>query len=95
MANSLITIGALQVLRERSLHVPDDVALVTIGDPPWTEFVQPPLTVLAPPVRQIAENAVAFIAERLSGERSEPKRLVLDFELRVRESCGIGRTTRR
>jgi DNA-binding LacI/PurR family transcriptional regulator len=68
--------------------VPEDVALVAVDDPFWAELVEPPLTTLAQPVRDMAESAVELLFERISGERKEPRRLVFDFELRVRGSCG-------
>lgn len=88
-ANNLITIGALRALRARELRVPESVALVAVDDPFWSELVEPPLTTLAQPVRQLAETAVSLLLERLEGERWESKRLVLDFTLRVRGSCGL------
>jgi DNA-binding LacI/PurR family transcriptional regulator len=88
-ANNLITIGAMRTLRARGLRVPDAIALVAVDDPFWSELVEPPLTTLAQPVRRLAETAVSSLLERLEDERAEPKRLVLDFTLRVRGSCGV------
>jgi DNA-binding LacI/PurR family transcriptional regulator len=47
------------------------------------------LTALAQPVRQLAETAVSLLLERLERHRSDSKRVVLDFTLRVRGSCGV------
>ena len=87
-ANNLSSIGALQAIRARRLRVPEDVAFVAVDDPFWAELVEPPLTTLAQPVREMAESAVELLFERISGERKEPRRVVFDFELRVRGSCG-------
>lgn len=92
VANNLMTIGALRALRFRRLRVPEDVALVAIDDPFWAELVLPPLTTLAQPVRQMADAAVEFLFERITGERAQARRLVLDLELRVRGSCGTAET---
>ncbi len=92
-ANNLITIGALAALRARSLRVPAQIALVAVDDPFWAELVEPPLTTLAQPVRMIAERAVSLLRERIEHEREEPRQLMLDFELRVRGSCGLGGRT--
>lgn len=88
VANNLMTIGALRALGSRRLRVPEDVALVAIDDPFWAELILPPLTTLAQPVRQMADAAVEFLFERITGERTQARRLVLDLELRVRGSCG-------
>ncbi|ABG03799.1 transcriptional regulator, LacI family [Rubrobacter xylanophilus DSM 9941] len=88
VGNNLMTIGALRALREMGLRVPRDLALVAVDDPFWAELVEPPLTTLAQPVREMAGCAMRMMLERISGERSEPRREVFEFELRVRGSCG-------
>jgi DNA-binding LacI/PurR family transcriptional regulator len=93
VANNLMTIGALRAIRAEGLRVPDDIALVAIDDPPWAELVEPPLTTLAQPVRQMAECAVQLLFERISGQRTKPKTEIFHFELTVRQSCGGGQET--
>jgi DNA-binding LacI/PurR family transcriptional regulator len=87
VANNLMTIGALQAIRERHLRIPDDVALVSIDDPPWAELTDPPLTTLAQPVRQMAEAAVGLLLERIDAGRTRRKTRLFEFELRHRGSC--------
>jgi len=89
VANNLMTIGALQALRARGIRVPEDLALVALDDPFWAEFVEPPLTTLAQPVKRMAEGAVRLLFERIEG-RQQARSLIFDFELRVRRSCGVG-----
>jgi DNA-binding LacI/PurR family transcriptional regulator len=86
VANNLMTIGALDELRRTGLRIPAEVALVAVDDPPWARFTEPPLTVLAQPVREMAEGAMTLLLERIEGRRSEPRQLVLPLELHVRES---------
>jgi LacI family transcriptional regulator len=88
VANNLMTIGVLRALRSRRLRVPQDLALVAIDDPFWVELMDPPLTTLAQPVREMAESAVEFLFERISGRRTEARKIVFDFDQRVRGSCG-------
>jgi DNA-binding LacI/PurR family transcriptional regulator len=88
VSTNLRTLGVLRVLRDRGLKVPDDIALITVDDPFWAQLVDPPLTTLAQPVRQMAEAAVELLIGRMNGERTEPERVVFDCELRVRRSCG-------
>ena len=91
VSNNLMTIGTLRAIRDRGLKVPDDVAVVSIDDPPWAELVEPPLTTLAQPVRLMAEAAVNLLFERISGERTKPKTEIFAFELRERRSSGSPR----
>lgn len=93
VANNLMTIGALRAIRAAGLSIPGDVALVAVDDPPWAELIDPPLTTLAQPVRALAETAMRLVLERVEGHRVEATRIVMPFELRVRESCGMGSRT--
>jgi DNA-binding LacI/PurR family transcriptional regulator len=88
VSNNLMTIGALRAIRDAGITVPDQLALVAVDDPFWAEFVAPPLTTVAQPVRRMAEDAVELLLERVSGHRTAPRRSVHPFELRIRSSCG-------
>jgi LacI family transcriptional regulator len=88
VGNNLMTIGALEVLRIHRTRVPEEMALVAVDDPFWAKLVEPPLTTLAQPVREMAACAVELLLERIGGVRERPRRVVFDFELRVRGSCG-------
>lgn len=90
VTNNLMTIGAMRALRSAGVGVPDDVALVAIDDPFWSELTDPPLTTLAQPVRRMAEGSMSLLTERMGGGRSQSKRLSFPMELRVRVSCGRG-----
>jgi LacI family transcriptional regulator len=95
VGNNLMTIGALETLRDRGIRVPEEMALVAVDDPFWAELVEPPLTTLAQPVREMADCSVELLLERIGGRRERPKRVVFDFELRVRGSCGTEVSRRR
>ena len=88
VGNNFMTIGALEVLRAHRIRVPEEMALIAVDDPFWAELVEPPLTTLAQPVREMADCAVELLLQRIGGERERPGRMVFDFELRVRGSCG-------
>ncbi|ADB52401.1 LacI family DNA-binding transcriptional regulator [Conexibacter woesei] len=88
VGNNLMTIGALGAIRDHAIRVPDDIALVGIDDPFWAEFVDPPLTTVAQPIRRMAADAMELLLDRVAGTRTEPRRIVHDFELRRRVSCG-------
>ena len=92
VGNNLMTLGVLEAVRAAGIAIPDQLALVAVDDPPWAALVHPPLTVVAQPVQQIAETAMALLFERLDDGRSESVRVVLPLELRVRDSCGLMRS---
>jgi DNA-binding LacI/PurR family transcriptional regulator len=88
VSNNLMAIGALEVLRLRRRRIPEDVALVTIDDPFWGVLIDPALTALAQPLREMSQAAVDLVFERIEGRRLEPRRLLFEMEMRVRDSCG-------
>ena len=86
VANNLMALGALRVLRARGLRVPARMSVVAIDDPFWTELVEPPLTVLAQPVRRMAECVVELLLERIEAGRTDARRIVFACKLIERES---------
>jgi LacI family transcriptional regulator len=88
VANNLMALGALYAIRDCGLRIPDDIAVIAVDNPPWAELLDPPLTVLAQPIRAMAAQAVDLLIRRLNGEQFEPVRDVHPLELIVRRSCG-------
>jgi LacI family transcriptional regulator len=71
----------------RGVRVPHDVSLVTFNDTYPVDQLTPPLTVVALPVREIAQNAVRLLMERIAGAgAAEPETVLLPERLIVRES---------
>lgn len=90
VANHLMTLGALQALHERKLHMPTDIALVTFDDMPWTRAYQPPLTVVAQPTYDMGTTAARLLLARLREPERATRQVVLETKLIVRASCGSG-----
>ncbi len=88
VANNLMTVGALEAARDGGFRIPQDVAIIGVDDPFWAPFTAPPLTTIAQPVREMAVSAMDLLMELMSGDRTEPRRVVHRFELRWRESAG-------
>lgn len=88
--NNYMTIGVLRALRERSLRVPEDVAVAAFDDLEFADVFQPRLTVIAQPVSQIASKTVELLIRRMADKdgTSEPRRVRLPGVFVHRESCG-------
>ncbi len=83
----LLALGALRELHDRSIRVPDDIAVAGFDDIEEGRFSVPRLTTISPDKQQIAELAVTHLLGRLDGELDEPPgRITADFRLAVRES---------
>ncbi|MBK1875569.1 LacI family DNA-binding transcriptional regulator [Pelagicoccus mobilis] len=83
-------LGALRAVTELGLKVPDEVALMGFDDMPWAAAMNPPLSVVAQPVREIGRSAAKLLLERLEAPDLGIRSLVLNTDLVVRESCGTG-----
>ena len=90
--NNLITVGVLQALERIGLRVPEDVALVGFDDFELAAVLRPHLTLVRQPAAELGRRAASLLFDRLEeAQPPEVRRVVLETELIVRESCGCGR----
>jgi DNA-binding LacI/PurR family transcriptional regulator len=78
----------LQEARERGISIPRDLAVAGYTDSPTAAIVDPPLTMVAVPAREIGVQAMRRLAALIEGGDPRPRRSVLGVELIVRQSCG-------
>lgn len=78
----------LASLRRLKLQMPDDVALLGFDDFEMADLVEPGISVVSQPVRQLGRITAELLFRRVLGEELEDKpiRMVLPLELIVRES---------
>ena len=90
--NDVLALGALRVLHERGLRVPEDVAVAGFDDIEDGRFARPSLTTVQPGRAEIARTAVDLLVEGLAGGKSAAgpggEERVAEFALLVRESSG-------
>lgn len=83
--NDYAALGAMQVLRSRGRAIPDDVAVVGFDDVHAARWVDPKLSSIAFPVREIGEAAAQLVLRMARGESvTDPE--LFPFELKVRAS---------
>lgn len=86
-ANDLIAIGVLDGARARALRVPDDLAVTGYDDIDAASLVDPPLTTVENPAREIGRACARLLLDRLDGEVTETTRAIgLPHRLVIRES---------
>lgn len=88
VANNLMTLGALQVLHERGVRIPDDLALVSFDDMPWAASLRPALTAVSQPAEELGRTAAGLLLDRLAEPSRTPRQVILRSTLIVRSSCG-------
>ncbi len=84
--NDLMAIGVLQACRERGLRVPEDLSLAGYDGTLLAEVVQPRLTTVEQPVRDIGRLAVELLHQLRTSRIKSPRKLVLQPTLRLGES---------
>jgi LacI family transcriptional regulator len=90
--NDEMAIGGLSVLRARKLRVPTDVAITGFDDIASARHIRPALTTVRQPMRQLGEEAVRMLLERMDKPEAGQQTLTLPTELEIRRSCGCAST---
>ncbi|WP_350287263.1 LacI family DNA-binding transcriptional regulator [uncultured Croceitalea sp.] len=87
-ASDYAAMGAMQVLKEKGLKIPDDVALVGFLNEPFTSFTDPPLTSVNQFPIEMGHTAANLFFDALHAGKKKvvPKKTVLQPELIVRAS---------
>lgn len=88
-ASDLIALGAMRALRERSLEVPGDVAVVGFDDIAAASLAHPALTTVIQDTRRAGEILVDTLLRAIRGDTVADR--VLPARLVVRDSCGARR----
>lgn len=84
-ANDLTAVGCYEALKERGLRIPDDVAVMGYDDQEIAQHLNPALSTVLLPHREMGQWAVDFLLSRTS--RSSQRVYKLECPLVMRESC--------
>jgi LacI family transcriptional regulator len=87
--NNIAAVGVAKAARERSVSIPDDLALVCFDDIEQFARVRPFLTVMAQPAETFGTVATQLLLDRIAGRVDDrPRTVVLPATLVVRASSG-------
>jgi DNA-binding LacI/PurR family transcriptional regulator len=86
--NDISAIGAIQALRESGRRVPEDVSVVGFDDIQSAAFLNPPLTTVRQPLREMGMIAAETLLRRVNqpATAAYPKEIVVEPELIARAS---------
>lgn len=87
-SNDQMTLGVLEVARERGLDVPGDLSLISFDDTPIARFNHPPLTAVTQPIADVTARAVELIIAERAGHDVPGGPVVVAPTLTVRRSTG-------
>ena len=87
-ANDELALAVIVRLRGSGLSVPDDVAVVGWDDVMTARYVEPGLTTVRQPVRELGARAADLLHERITGSAAPRGAQVIPTQLVIRASCG-------
>lgn len=86
-ANDMMALGAMSVVRDAGLRIPDDIALVGFDNVPMTALTSPALTTLAMPMAELGHVAATLLDDQLRHDGAHTAvRRVFSARLVVRAS---------
>ena len=87
-ANDPAAIGAMKAIWEAGLRVPEDIAVVGVGDIALGDLLRVPLTTVGWSRREQGRHAAELLLNGIDREEDPPQRIVIPPRLIVRESSG-------
>lgn len=86
--NDTTAVEAIQVIKKKGWRIPEDIAVVGFSDDFVSRLIDPPLTTVAQPVKDIGKTAAQLLIDQMNREVSEWKSIikVLKTELIIRQS---------
>ncbi len=86
-ANDSMALGAMKVIQESGLRIPDDISVIGFDDILVASVVFPSLTTNAAPIEEMAAKAVAILLDEIRGKHSAYLHVILEAQLVIRDSC--------
>lgn len=87
VAGDIAALGALQVLLENNIKVPEEIALIGFSDEPFTSLTKPSISTVNQHSDQIGKLAAEAFLERMNNPKKKTiSRIILEPELIVRQS---------
>jgi LacI family transcriptional regulator len=87
-ANDQMAIGVLRGLQRAGVAIPRDVALTGFDDLYPSHLIDPPLTTVSQPVRELGDRAARRLLARIEDRTLPPRAEILPATAVIRASCG-------
>lgn len=94
-AGDSLAAGAIVGLREMGLSVPDDVSVIGIDGLPQSDFLDPPLTSVQIPMREVGATALDMMRDHIDNETFLPRRIEMSCALIQRGSTAAAKESDR
>ena len=80
--------GAIRAFQRRGYHVPRDFAVIGFGDTEYCDLLNPALTTVKQPYREIGAKAVQMLSQLICIKGLANNPMLIRPQLVIRESCG-------
>ncbi|MGK7395082.1 MAG: LacI family DNA-binding transcriptional regulator [Candidatus Cyclobacteriaceae bacterium M3_2C_046] len=86
--NDTTAFGAIKAIQEKGLQIPQDIGLVSYGNDPLAELIDPPLTSIAQPTFELGKISAELLFARIKNLQQEQdvQTRILSPELIIRKS---------
>ncbi|MDR1506942.1 MAG: LacI family transcriptional regulator [Treponema sp.] len=85
-ATDELAIGAMRILKDEGLRIPEDVSVVGFDDIDISSYFMPRLTTISQPLLEIGERTAQILHKYISGEQEDVMDITLPHKLIIRES---------
>jgi len=87
-ASDIMAAGAIRAILEAGLNVPQDIAIIGFDDVPIARQSKVQLTTIKQPITRFGIKAVELLIDLIENGTKPARRIILDTELVIRDSCG-------
>jgi len=84
--NDAVAIGVIQYLKEHSIKIPEEVAVIGFDDVESGLLIDPPLSTVKVPKLEMGIEAMQLIADSMKNKSKLSKKILVPVELIVRQS---------
>jgi len=89
-----LAIGAIRVLIDEGLWVPEDVSVIGFDDIDIAQYTAPSLTTIYQPLTEIGEKTALALHRQISGDNITEEEQILPYKLVIRESTRASKNDR-
>lgn len=85
-ANNYIALGCVTAIRELGMKIPGEIAVMTFDAYPFSQIIEPPLTVVDIDVRGMGSQAGKFLMDMIRHPNTQVQTYVTTSNLMIRGS---------
>ncbi len=86
IGSHLVGEDVIRAMRKKGISVPDDISVVVVGNPIWTDMAGPGFTAVELPHPEMGSMGMTMLINRIEGSKTPKRSVMLDCSLVVRAS---------